>query len=59
MELPKNRGYGAAANAGATLAPGADVLIMNPDAFLEPGCAQALSSRLAAYPALGWSPPAC
>ncbi len=48
-----NLGYGRAANLGASLAPGADVLVCNPDVVLEPGAVDALSRRLEAAPRLG------
>lgn len=53
VELPRNLGFGAACNRGAALAPEHDVLLVNPDAVVQPGAVAALRSALAADPRRG------
>jgi N-acetylglucosaminyl-diphospho-decaprenol L-rhamnosyltransferase len=53
VALPRNRGYGAAANAGAAAASGDVLLICNPDLVVEPGTVPALLAALGADPGLG------
>jgi N-acetylglucosaminyl-diphospho-decaprenol L-rhamnosyltransferase len=53
LPLDRNRGYGAAANAGARLATGEVLLVCNPDLLVEPGAVAALTGALARDPALG------
>ncbi|MET1134261.1 MAG: glycosyltransferase family 2 protein [Aeromicrobium sp.] len=55
--LPQNRGYAAGINAGAAAAgPGHDLLVLNPDVRLAPGCVQALRAALD-VPGVGVSVP--
>lgn len=46
LELPENRGFGAAVNAGAALGDGDAVVLVNNDAFCEPGFVAALCAPL-------------
>ncbi|MDQ0322174.1 GT2 family glycosyltransferase [Pararhizobium capsulatum DSM 1112] len=47
IETGRNAGYAAGINAAiATIAPDTDVLVLNPDVRLQPGCVLALSRRL-------------
>ncbi|MEI2828103.1 MAG: hypothetical protein V9F04_18110 [Dermatophilaceae bacterium] len=50
----RNLGFGAGVNVRwpTGCVPGADVLLLNPDAALRPGAVAALSARLAADPGL-------
>jgi len=41
-----NVGFARAANLGARAASGAELIFLNPDAFLEPGCVEALQAPL-------------
>ncbi|MBK6440733.1 MAG: glycosyltransferase [Actinomycetales bacterium] len=54
LDPGRNRGFGAGVNVALAdpLVPGADVLLLNPDAALEPGALDALSARLTADPTL-------
>lgn len=54
LDPGRNLGFGAGVNVALAdpLLPGADVLLLNPDAALAPGALDALSARLAADPAL-------
>ncbi|KQV33367.1 MULTISPECIES: glycosyltransferase family 2 protein [unclassified Rhizobium] len=48
IETGRNAGYAAGINAAvATLTPDTDVLVLNPDVRLQPGCVHLLSRRLA------------
>lgn len=49
-----NDGYAAGVNAALAAAPaGADVLLLNPDLLMDPGCVAALRAHLAARPGSG------
>jgi N-acetylglucosaminyl-diphospho-decaprenol L-rhamnosyltransferase len=50
VRLPRNRGYGAAANVGAGATRGPSVLVCNPDLVLEPSCLSRLEAVLASRP---------
>jgi GT2 family glycosyltransferase len=52
LELEQNVGFGAANNCGARLARGDQLLLLNPDAWLDPGALATLSARLAGSPRL-------
>ncbi len=53
LSLPRNVGFAAAVNLGASRTSAAAVLVLNVDTVLEPGCVGALLSALNAGPALG------
>ena len=57
LEMPENRGFGAAANAGAVLTKGDPLLILNADVYLLPGCLQALQEALDRRPDWGLAAP--
>lgn len=50
VALHQNLGFGTACNRGAALARNDALLFLNPDARLAPGCLDALSRGMAAYP---------
>jgi GT2 family glycosyltransferase len=50
IELPENRGYGAACNGGAAETSGAYLLFLNSDAFVQPGAVPALAAALERNP---------
>ncbi|TMB92173.1 MAG: glycosyltransferase [Chloroflexi bacterium] len=52
VRSPHNRGFAAAVNAAAALVPAADLLLVNPDAVLQPGAVAALAAALDAHPSL-------
>ncbi len=54
LDSGANLGFGGGVNVGLAdrLSPGSDVLLLNPDAALEPGALAAMSARLAADPGL-------
>jgi len=52
VESPRNVGFGAGANLGLARARGLQILLLNPDAALEPGALVALRQRLADDPRL-------
>jgi glycosyltransferase involved in cell wall biosynthesis/GT2 family glycosyltransferase len=54
LDSGANLGFGGGVNVGLAdrLLPGSDVLLLNPDAALEPGALAALSATLAAEPSL-------
>jgi N-acetylglucosaminyl-diphospho-decaprenol L-rhamnosyltransferase len=52
MQMGANLGFGAAVNRGAARLTG-DLLVMNPDAVLEPGAVKALEAVLAESPDVG------
>ena len=47
-----NRGFAAAVNASAALVPASDLLLVNPDAVLQPGAVAALSAALDTDPSV-------
>jgi len=53
IENPRNTGFGAACNLGATEASGSVLLFLNPDAVVEPGAVKALRRALVAAPRVG------
>lgn len=53
LSMRENLGFGTACNAGAKQLGGADILLLNPDAALEPGALERLSCALASDPTLG------
>ncbi|HVE68545.1 MAG TPA: glycosyltransferase family 2 protein [Solirubrobacteraceae bacterium] len=53
VALDRNLGFAAAANRGLALARGRHVVLLNPDAFPDPGAISALLRRLDATPAAG------
>ncbi|RMH23582.1 MAG: glycosyltransferase family 2 protein [Acidobacteria bacterium] len=53
LELGENAGFGAANNRAAAAARGDRLLLLNPDAELEPGCLERLAAALDADPRLG------
>lgn len=52
IEQATNEGFGRANNRGAALTTG-DVMLLNPDAWLEDGCAEGLAEHLEEDPRLG------
>jgi N-acetylglucosaminyl-diphospho-decaprenol L-rhamnosyltransferase len=50
LAMERNRGYGAAANAGVAASAAALVLVCNPDLVLDPGAVAALAGAFAADP---------
>jgi hypothetical protein len=50
LEMGSNRGFAAAVNAAFAATTGEQVLILNPDCVMEPGCARALREHLDAHP---------
>ena len=57
LRLEENAGFGAAANRGVAATRGEAVLVLNNDAWLAPGCLEALAARLASEPRLAWVAP--
>ena len=57
LALGENVGFGAAVNRGAAEARGEALLLLNQDAWLAPGCLEALAGRLAREPELAWVAP--
>ena len=57
LALERNVGFGAANNLAAREASGDSLLLLNPDAWLEEGCAQALLGALEGSPGLGMVAP--
>jgi GT2 family glycosyltransferase len=53
LALPRNVGFAAAVNLGASRTRAPQVLVLNADTVLEPGAVAALAAALAADPALG------
>jgi N-acetylglucosaminyl-diphospho-decaprenol L-rhamnosyltransferase len=53
IEMPENRGFATATNAGMRQATGAAILVLNPDSELEPGAMRALWNTLHASPRVG------
>ncbi len=53
VELPENRGYGAACNAGARLATGEFLLFLNSDTRVEPGTLDVIAAAFRADPQIG------
>lgn len=53
LRLPTNRGFAGGTNAGLRVARGDLLLLCNDDAFVEPGCVDALVAALAAHPHAG------
>lgn len=49
----RNTGYADGVNAGVAASSGDEVLLLNPDAVMDPGCVAALSGHLAATPGAG------
>jgi N-acetylglucosaminyl-diphospho-decaprenol L-rhamnosyltransferase len=54
---PRNRGYGAACNRGAKEARGRWLIFLNSDAYVRPGCVEALVHALASDPRAGLAGP--
>jgi N-acetylglucosaminyl-diphospho-decaprenol L-rhamnosyltransferase len=50
IEPGRNLGFGAANNRGIAASTGRDVLLLNPDAFLDPGCLAELERFLRTHP---------
>lgn len=53
VELTRNVGYGAAANAGAEAAPGGHLLVLNVDTIVREGALDAMLAALAGNPDVG------
>jgi GT2 family glycosyltransferase len=53
LSLPRNVGFAAAVNLGASRVRAGAILVLNADTVLEPGCIAALSERLSADSQLG------
>lgn len=53
LPLRHNLGFAGGVNAGLRIAQGEQLLLLNDDAFVEPGCIPALLEALRANPALG------
>ncbi len=53
VALPENRGFAGGVNAGIQVATGAYILLLNNDAFIEPGCVAALCATIDANPLVG------
>ncbi|HEX5610223.1 MAG TPA: glycosyltransferase family 2 protein [Solirubrobacterales bacterium] len=53
LPLPRNTGFAAAVNLGASRVSAGSVLALNADTVLEPGCLATLQAALAADPGLG------
>jgi GT2 family glycosyltransferase len=57
LRLEENAGFGAAVNRGVAASRGESVLVLNNDAWLAPGCLDALAARLEREPRLAWAAP--
>jgi len=57
LRLEENAGFGAAVNRGAEATDGELLLVLNNDAWLDPGCLTALAARLEREPGVGWVSP--
>jgi N-acetylglucosaminyl-diphospho-decaprenol L-rhamnosyltransferase len=53
LEMGSNCGFAAAVNAAFAASDGENVLLLNPDCVMDPGCAAALRAHLRAYPEVG------
>jgi GT2 family glycosyltransferase len=53
VELPANRGFGAAVNAGAAVGSGEAIVLVNNDVYVDPGFLAALLAPLRADPRVG------
>lgn len=57
LEQARNLGFGAANNIAASAARGEALLLLNADAWLEPGALELLAARLASHPRNGLAAP--